>query len=212
MSITVGPIYIQLNGLDSWSVGPSDTDGSTNWFTVGNAARQGFNGVTDYYQAGYIFRFVGIPQGATILSATIGIWTHPILGGRPDTVTWKVTGLDVDDAIAAGAWSTNYRPGTGGTPGRGPETTAKVDWDRVGFAANTLYTSPDISSIIQEIVNRPGWAFNNHLAIMVRNDGTNTGWGLMRHAVLDQSTTRATRFDCTYETESEQAIIPVQII
>lgn len=207
MAVTIGPIYILANGLDAVSNDGSDTDGSVGFSVVTQLGRQGRTGGT-YFQSGYKFTNIAIPQGATILSASVSIWTHPVLGGRADTVEWKITGLDVDDAVLdTGVWSANYRPGTGGAPGRGPETTAKVDWDRTGFVVDTKYTSPDISPIIREIVGRPGWTSGNDLAIIIRNDGTNVGEGFMRHRLLGEiGTTRANHFDCTYGTARGQII------
>jgi len=45
-------------------------------------------------------------------------------------------------------------------------TTAGVHWDhKFHWSADTWYTSPDISSVIQEVISRPGWQSGNALAI-----------------------------------------------
>ena len=52
-------------------------------------------------------------------------------------------------------------------------TVAAVDWDiSSNWIGNTYYPSPNISALIQEIVNRPNWASGNGLAIFVEDDGS----------------------------------------
>jgi len=46
-----------------------------------------------------------------------------------------------------------------------PQTTANVSWIAT-LAGNAWNDSPDISTIIQEIVDRPGWASGNGICIM----------------------------------------------
>lgn len=211
MATTIPTQRVDNNSLDAYSWGAaSEIDGSTGFNTVNNNARQGRSVAAGfYYQAGYIFTTVPIPQGATIISASISVLAHKGLGTRGDTVNWKIVGMDTDNIVAS--WSVNYRPGTGGVPGRDPETTAKVDWDRTGFVANTRYTSPDIASIIQEIVDRPGWVFDNNLAIVIRNDGANDGYAVIQHPALGENNIDAAYFDCTY-TPSGGQVIRVNII
>lgn len=51
-----------------------------------------------------------------------------------------------------------------------PETSAKVPWD--GGKPYGWITSPDISAIIQEIVNRPDWAPGNAIGLKWLDDGS----------------------------------------
>ena len=45
-------------------------------------------------------------------------------------------------------------------------TTARVDWDDAGsWVTDAEYNSPDIKTVIQEIVNRIGWASGNAIVI-----------------------------------------------
>ena len=56
-----------------------------------------------------------------------------------------------------------------------PKTSAAVPWSPVPWntagAAGPDQRTPDISSVIQEIVNRPGWASGNALAILITGTG-----------------------------------------
>ena len=47
------------------------------------------------------------------------------------------------------------------------KTTSKVDWTDDKWVKNVTYRSPDISSIIQEVVNRQSWQAGNNLTLLV---------------------------------------------
>jgi hypothetical protein len=64
---------------------------------------------------------------------------------------------------------------------RDPKTTAQVEWGNIpawtsGRATNASKT-PDISSIIQEIIDQDDWASDNALIIFIRDDETNPSDG-----------------------------------
>ena len=71
------------------------------------------------------------------------------LGG---TATAKVYGDDVDDAVT---WASTNRPS------QITKTSASAD---VSISSTGVHTV-DVTSIIQEIVNRPGWSSNNNLRL-----------------------------------------------
>jgi type IV pilus assembly protein PilY1 len=51
-----------------------------------------------------------------------------------------------------------------------PRTTNSAWWKPSGWTADTDYTSPEIKSIVQEIVNRPGWASGNAMAFFIEHN------------------------------------------
>jgi len=59
-----------------------------------------------------------------------------------------------------------------------PVTTASVPWSPVPWTtvgeAGLDQQTPDISAIIQEIVNLPGWASGNSLAVIISGTGERT--------------------------------------
>ena len=56
-------------------------------------------------------------------------------------------------------------------------TTAAVSWSiATPWAEDGVYTSPDIKTVVQEIVNRPGWASGNALGIQLRNTASSGGY------------------------------------
>src|SRR5690606_25048014 len=97
------------------------------------------------------FTNITIPQGATISSAKIQIVAASSIAST--AVNTTISALDADNASA---------PTTISEADSATRTTASVDWNSVpAFIAGTTYDSPDISSVIQEVVNRPGWNSGN---------------------------------------------------
>jgi len=123
--------------------------------------------------AGQGFRFlnVNIPPGSTILSAALKICAK--LTNTGATTDLLIEGDDEDDPATFSTyddWNTR------------PRTTENVTWDLPTFTAETWYTSIDFKAIIQEIINRPGWASGNALALLCKATGkapasTGRRWG-----------------------------------
>jgi regulation of enolase protein 1 (concanavalin A-like superfamily) len=62
---------------------------------------------------------------------------------------------------------------------RAPRTKAQVKWTiATGLANDTKFQSPDISSIISEVVSQDGWASGNALLILIRDDKSAASTGL----------------------------------
>jgi len=113
----------------------------------------------DYYGYGGGMRFtnVTIPAGSTIDSAYLKITCRAARAGT--TVNSMISGEDVDDAATFSDvtdFDTRYAN----------HTTAVVYWNNIGaWSLDVEYSSPDIKSIIQEIVDRGGWASGNDIVI-----------------------------------------------
>ncbi len=59
-------------------------------------------------------------------------------------------------------------------------TSASVAWNvPTPWAEDGVYTSPDIKTVVQEIINRPGWASGNPIAIQLRNTASSGGHQLI---------------------------------
>ena len=136
----------------------------------------GFNtsGPTDI-QGWFAFPSVGVPAGATIDVAYITLVANS--GGVGTTITSKIYGVDEDSHATPttdGEWSTDH----------GIHTTAAVDWDFTRQTSGSMQT-PSIVSVIQELVDRGGWASGNNIGIHIDNDGV-TGNHIQR---WDENTT-----------------------
>jgi len=107
-----------------------------------------------YQMSAMRFNDVDIPRSATITSAYL-----------------KITSINTDyrgqiyGVIAAEA-SDNPADFSGRLIGNAVLTAASVVWDRkTAWSPDTQYISPDISNVIQEVVNRPGFGSGNSIAV-----------------------------------------------
>lgn len=96
---------------------------------------------------------VDIPQGATINSATTQCYTNFLSRVSGDIYAW-----DVDNAGVLSDVTTL------------PRTAASVSWFSNQIGSGQWIESPDISTVLQEIVDRAGWVENNALTLVIIAD------------------------------------------
>ena len=122
----------------------------------------------DFLNGRYVglrFQDLKIPQGANVVGARVQFTVAPgsTLGG----LTVQIRGEAADDA---GAFSTTT--GSLGTLFSTATTTAAVNWSPPDWLtvgeANGNELTPDLTPVVQEIVNRPGWVSGNTLALVVK--------------------------------------------
>ncbi len=109
------------------------------------------------------FRFdaVTIPNPARIDVAHIVLEQT---GGAAGTVLTNIVGIDEDDHAAPtnnATWVTDHSA----------HTSASVTWDFAQSASGSVNT-PSIVSVIQEIVDRAGWATTQAIGIHIDDDGS----------------------------------------
>jgi hypothetical protein len=113
---------------------------------------------------GLRFQNVSIPQGVTITAAYLEFETDET-GSSPSTVNIVAEASNNASAFA----SSNYN-----LTGR-PATLASVSWNIPAWdTVNQKHQSPDLSSVVQEVVDRSGWSANNSLVFMIEGSGTRT--------------------------------------
>lgn len=127
------------------------------------------NNSSEPHAVGLRFTNLAVPQGATIASAYIQFTTDSSPVNSAGNATFTITGEDVDDA--ATFTSTNFD-----MTGRA-DTSATVNWTGIpawstGGDAGPDQLTPDIGTIVQEIVNRGGWASGNDMVFVLT--GANT--------------------------------------
>ncbi len=106
---------------------------------------------------GMRFQNISISQGTTINSAYIEFEVDEQDSGTTNVV---ILGEDTDDAGTFGNGANNITNRN--------RTSASVNWSIPAWTVvNSKQNSPDITPIIQEIINRPGWNSGNDLAIIV---------------------------------------------
>ena len=114
------------------------------------------------YKAAVRFQSVGIQPGASISSAYLELTTPQY--GWLNPVSLRLYGIDEDN-------TTTY---TTDPTGRAT-TTAYTNWTINPLVGQTTYKSPDISGLVQEIIDRGGWSGGNAMGIHIRDNGTQYG-------------------------------------
>lgn len=113
---------------------------------------------------GIRYRNVTIPQGATITSARL---TFAVDEDSPGAAALSIRGEASDTAAV-------YESTTGNIASR-PLTGSSVSWTNLSdWRVDETHTSPDLSDLVQEIVNRPGWQSGSALAFVITGSGTKT--------------------------------------
>lgn len=115
---------------------------------------------------GLRYEDLGIPQGATIESAYLQFATHATSSG---TINLAIHGENADNALP-------FTLANGNLSAR-PTTQASVawsppDWNTV-FERGVAQQTPDLTAILQEIVNRNNYDQNSAIALIVSGFDTN---------------------------------------
>ncbi len=104
---------------------------------------------------------VQIPQGVTIINATIQFHVDEINPNVPITVRFKGHDIDNSPAFVSGNPTFDISSRT--------NTTAFVDWAIPHWVSvsdeGPAQQTPNLASIVQEIIDRPGWSSGNALTI-----------------------------------------------
>lgn len=148
---------------------------------------------------GFRFQTVPLPDDVILDSASITVTSLSGAAGTP--VNTRIRCEDIDDAAempaTAGAFDTKF----------GNKTTAFVNWDGIGTQPiDTEYTSPDISSPVQEVIDRVGWSSSNDLVIFW-DDDDERGTAYRVIYSYDASSTKAAKFNASYTGGGGQVIM-----
>jgi hypothetical protein len=134
-------------------------------------------------------RFTGIdvPQGAQIAKATLKICAHS--SGLSAQVN---VAIHAEDADNVGPFDSSHRPNNVAT------TDASRTWDwNTTWSSDTWYESPDISAVIQEVVDRAGWSSGNAIAINCAAE--NSPSSDRKFWSYDGNPARAAQLEITYQ-------------
>ncbi len=113
---------------------------------------------------GLRFENVQIPQGATVTKAEIKFTSASDESG---TANFIIHGEAHDNSPVFSATTNNISNRT--------QTSAAVQWNGVeAWTANNVYSSPELKSIVQEIVNRNGWCGSNAMSFIISENGSNS--------------------------------------
>ncbi|HZZ72519.1 MAG TPA: LamG domain-containing protein [Pirellulales bacterium] len=111
--------------------------------------------------SGFRFTNVTIPKGATIVSATI---TYTAAATDSSSATVIIYGEDTDNAASY----------TAGTTGRNL-TSSYITWSPIAsWTAESTYSTPELKTLLQTIVNRSGWVSGNAVSLIMASGGTSS--------------------------------------
>jgi hypothetical protein len=137
------------------------------WYSTSGYANNLTNGFFgNWVGASHLFfRFpnITIPQGSTILSAVLRMVASNTLS--TSTVNTRISANAEDNPSAPGSWAACDGLDL---------TEAYVDWTPGSWTASTKYGSPSLVEIIQEIVDRSGWASGNAILLLVKDNGSSS--------------------------------------
>ena len=150
-----GLVYpIQID--PTWQVGAGSDDACRryvpSYFHLADINWAGAN-TADLYQMGCGMRFqnITIPQGATIENGS-KLTFHCFQSFSGVTCNSRISAEAVDDAVT---FADNVAAFDARWAAR---TTARVDWEVPPWVVDNNYDSPEIKTVIQENVDRGGWA------------------------------------------------------
>ncbi len=183
MSEATGPFTVSLTNLtggtlasysNSWRVAASNNDAEENISThaVGLTSTD-LELVFDTTNqiVGIRFANVGIPTNATLSSANIQFSGRAgdLLNLNPISLTIKGQAANNADAFTTTASSISSRP----------ETAAAVAWSPANWVdgeTGANAKTPDLKTVVQEIVSRPGWSSGNAVVFKITGSGGRRAW------------------------------------
>lgn len=182
--------FTQPEGSYSGAVIAGPDDGYSTPPSFNNSGDRFYVGDISSENYGSFCRFLGvdIPPGADILTAHLDL-TSVALTGTVTDIHAKIKGNDADNATA---------PNSVGTFNSLVRTSAVVEWDPTAWVAGTTYALPDITAIIQEIVDRAGWVSGNALQIILEDDSS-TSNNYVQVYSFEHATGKEPRLFITYD-------------
>ena len=154
--------------------------------------RIGDSATPDDYNRSAWLRFPGVtvPVGATITAASIEVHAAGLTGAIPQM---KIDANAVDNAVA---------PTTRSGVNAMVHTTASVLWTPPTWTTPTPYNSPDVSTVVQEIVNRGGWASGNAIMLFLLDTNVANILGQISFNAVDGSPANAAVLSISYNTST----------
>ena len=133
------------------------------------------------YVNGMRFRDMSIPQGATILEATLSLPYAGWLKELPVALSIRAEDADTSYAFSASRPLASNRP----------TTSAVVEWTILEEPVS-WFDAPDLTAVIQEVIDRPGWQAGNDLSVIAHNESTGTLFHYLDVLAFDNGTDVAT--------------------
>ena len=136
---------------------------------TGTTIRCGMIGGTEAWDTGLRWQAVNIPNAESLTLATLSLYLTTDNGA----VSANIRGIDEDNTVT---WSSGNRPSQR-TKTTATITANEANWGNWGVGN---WVTIDVTSVIQEIIDRAGWSANNALALVIENTGGGTNYMAVR--------------------------------
>lgn len=143
---------------------------------------------------GVSFNSVNIPKDALILDAYV---TFTV---RSDSGWSRSAPLNMEISGQLSTSSSNFSSTTNNLSSR-PRTSATRSWSITDSTppANETLNTPNVSSVIQELVNQAGWTTSSNVTLFFQRPSGDTSTGVRSFYSRDSSSTRAPQLTVVYE-------------
>ncbi|WP_144393276.1 pilus assembly protein [Pleionea sediminis] len=180
-SVPGGPILSGIVNVNSPSDPLAMSTVSANWDDVTQELKPGNNGrvlpyepylemgAVDQELTGLRFQNVNIPQGAKITKATITFSSYK--GSDNKTGNFRIYGNRLANAPDFSAAPPANRALTASAVSWEPGVWEAVDLDADPEAPPETYSTPDLTSVVQEIVNLGTWCGGNSMSFLIAGNG-----------------------------------------
>jgi len=121
---------------------------------------------------GLRFGGIDVPQGARVVSAYVALRVEEV---DDDSCALTVAMEASDDALVFPAFDTQFGSSLYDLAKR-PRTAAAARWvvPPTTGRVDESFASPDLSAVLQEVVDRPGWAVGGHINLLINGSDPTT--------------------------------------
>lgn len=199
-NISITAVYRDLNKQDEITIsvkvsnGNDDVeesgDGSGSMYLTSSDLELTEDGSKGNQTIGILFRDVSVPSGMDIVSASIKFYadasgsttTSLNIIGEADNTPKDFSSLadDVSDRI---------------------KTTANVNWSPSSWVTDTEYSTVDISSVVQEMVDNPLWSMNDKMVFIITGTGGRSAYS------FDGDENKAPELIITYKLANQPPVL-----
>lgn len=188
-----GTLTVSPPAITGLTIVSSTDDGSwhntsTGLFsTTGSPMRLGDASATDADRNAWLrFLNLDVPPGATILTATVKVKAVGVSGTIPQLK------IDAEKSVSALA------PTSRSNVNAKTHTTANVLWTPASWVGGSTQTSPSLVTVLQEIVNQPGWVRGNPIQIFILDNQAGNVTGQISFTSFDGDPTNAAVLNYTW--------------
>ncbi len=114
---------------------------------------------------GLRFAGVRVPKHCKIISACLCFCAN-----RSDFLPTELKIQAIDDSNLASFRTIDYDLSSR------PRTFKSVDWSPETWSSGEFYESPDISELVQYLIDKPGWAYENAMGFVITGKGIRAAW------------------------------------